>query len=204
LSIALAYDANVTWRSRRSESITLKLRHAARLGQARELLLTGLEHAERCRRAVLAEGDDEREWVPSPRQKNHALPLPVDEALFETWAGVLSDVRGLIKGEQGIEVTGLAQLGDHKWKNPPPGYLDLGAFFSQPRDFVLRADTERSFRRGGDPGAASEALGQLLGPSYKSSMPPSPLLERLRRMAKEVERGEETFERKLRYLLWLN
>ncbi|MFT3713414.1 MAG: hypothetical protein QM817_37635 [Archangium sp.] len=204
LAVGLAYDANVTWKSRRSESITLKLRNGAKLAEARELILSGLTHAERCRLAVLAETDDEREWVPNPKQKQHALPLPVDDALFETWAGVLTDVRALVKGEQGLDVAALAQLGDHKWKNAPPGFLDLGAFFSQPRDFTVSSDMERSLRRNADPGLASETLGRLLGPSYKASMPPSPLIERLGRMAKELDRGEDTFERKLRYLLWLN
>jgi hypothetical protein len=204
LAVGLAYDANVTWRSRRNESITLKLRNGAKLTEARELILAGLSHAERCRLAVLAETDDEREWVPNPKQKQHALPLPVDEALFETWAGVLGDVRALVKGEQGLDVAKLVQLGDHRWKNPPPGFLDLGAFFSQPRDFTVNADMERSLRRNADPGEASETLGRLLGPSYKSSMPPSPLIDRLNRMSKELDRGEDTFERKLRYLFWLN
>ena len=36
------------------------------------------------------------------------------------------------------------------------------------------------------------------------SMPESPLLDRQRRMQREIERGEDSFERKLRYLLWLN
>lgn len=204
LAIAQAYDPNVSWRSRRSESITLKLRDGARLGVARELILTGLTHAERCRLAVLAERDDDREWVPNPKQQSHALPLPVDDALFETWAGVLRDVRALVKGEQGLDVAKLVQLGDHRWKEPPPGFLDVGAFFSQPRDFVLERNVERDLRRDASPGAASEALGRILGPSYKSSMPPSPLLDRLQRMARELDRGEDTFERKLRYLLWLN
>lgn len=204
LNAALAYDANLTWRSRREQNLTLKLRNGAKLGQARELILAGLTHAERCRVGILAERDDDREWVPNPKQKNHALPLPVDEALFETWAGVLVDVRALVKGEQGLDVAKLVQLGDRKWTSPPPGFLDVGAFFSQPRDFVLHPNAERELRRNAAPGVASEALGRILGPSYKQSMPPSPIIERLNRMAKELDRGEDTFERKLRYLLWLN
>lgn len=32
----------------------------------------------------------------------------------------------------------------------------------------------------------------------------SPLVGRLRQMKDQLSRGEETFERKLRYLFWLN
>jgi hypothetical protein len=35
-------------------------------------------------------------------------------------------------------------------------------------------------------------------------MKPSPLPRRLERMKGEVERGDESLERKLRYLLWVN
>jgi hypothetical protein len=35
-------------------------------------------------------------------------------------------------------------------------------------------------------------------------MKPSPLPKRIARMKGEVERSEETFGRKLRYLFWLN
>lgn len=61
----------------------------------------------------------------------------------------------------------------------------------------------RSLKRE-DPGAISEALGQLLGPAYKAQLPPSPLVDRLSRMRQELDRGEDTIERKLRYLFWLN
>lgn len=206
LAVGLAYDPNVTWRTRNAGTMTLKLRDGKKLLAARDLILAGLTHAERCRDAVLVERDDDREWVPNPKQKSSALPYPVDDALFDTWKGVLVDLRALVKSEQGLDLAKLAQLGDRRWKNPPPGFLDVGAFFSQPRDYVV---TEEHLRRVNrmhrqDPGQLSEVLGQILGPSYKSAMPPSPMVDRLQRISREVDAGEETIERKLRYLLWLN
>jgi hypothetical protein len=205
LAVGLAYDPNVTWRTRKAGTMTLKLRDGKKLLAARDLLLAGLTRAERCRDAVLAERDDDREWVPNPGQKSSALPYPVDDALFDTWKGVLVDVRALVKSEQGLDVARLAQLGDRRWKNPPPGFLDVGAFFSQPRDFVVTGEQLRRIDRlhRQEPGVLSEWLGQVLGPSYKSSMPPSPLVDRLQRISREVDAGEATFERKLRYLIWL-
>lgn len=35
-------------------------------------------------------------------------------------------------------------------------------------------------------------------------MRPTPLVGRLRQMKAQLDRGEDTFERKLRYLLWLD
>ena len=147
-----------------------------------------------------AEADDEREWVPNPRQKSHAMPLEVDDALFETWAGVLGDVERLLKGQEGVSVAELAQLDDHPLERPPGGFIDVDAFLTQPRDLIVgRNELKQS-----DPGALSELLGRVLGPAYKTSLPPSPLISRLQRMSNEIDRGEDTLERKLRYLLWLN
>ena len=203
LAVAGAYDPNLSFASRNKEKLLLKLKDPEKMLAARELVLAGLVQATLCRQLVLAETDDDREWLPNTHQKSHAMPLTVDEALFETWAGVLVDVERLFKGQEGVSLTELVQLGDRRWENPPPGFFDLGAFFTQPRDLTVSQVELRKLRRE-DPGAISELLGGVLGPAYKSQMPASPLLKRLHRMNKEIEREEDTFERKLRYLIWLN
>ncbi|MDP1823467.1 MAG: hypothetical protein Q8L48_09500 [Archangium sp.] len=203
MAVGGAYDPNITFASRNKEKLLLKLRDPAKLLIARDFALAGLTHAARCRQLVLAEVDDDREWVPNPRQKSHAMPLEVDDALFETWAGVLGDVEKLLRGQEGLSVSQLVQLGNHQWENPPGGYLDFGALLTQPRDLTFAQGELRQLRRS-DPGAVSEFLGRVLGPAYKVKMPPSPLIDGLLRMRKEIDRGEDTIERKLRYLLWLN
>jgi hypothetical protein len=183
--------------------ITIKLDDAGRVRKARELILAGLDQADRCRQQYLAETDDDREWVPNPRQKNHPLPLPVDQALYDTWEGVVGDLRRLLSGEEGLDVAELAQLGDHKWEDPPRGYIDIGKMFSDPKDLVFdfayfdHADTKT---RAG----AEDVLRSIFGETYVKTMKASPLVHRLMRMKKELDHGDETFERKLRYLLWLN
>lgn len=203
LAVGGAFDPNVTWASRRKEKLLLKLKDPAKLLAARQLALSGLDHAEACRQLVLAELDDDREWLPNPRQHSHAMPLTVDDALFETWGGVLSDVRKLLLGQEGVSVAELLQLGKRQWRDPPGGYLDLGSFLTEPRDLTVGEEELRPINRD-DPGAVSEVLGHVLGPAYKAKMTPSPLIQRLTRMRKEIDRGEDTFERKLRYLFWLN
>jgi len=44
----------------------------------------------------------------------------------------------------------------------------------------------------------------LLQNGYQAAMRPSPPVARLRQMKQPLDRGEEPFERKLRYLFWLN
>lgn len=181
--------------------LTIHLQEPARIARARGLILAGLDHAERSRRLYLAETDDDREWVPSPRQKNHPLPLPVDEALYETWAGVIGDLRGLVRSEAGLSVAEIAQLGDHQFPAGavPGGFLDLGALLSQPRDLVIEISAlDHAHDR------PEQALRSLFGAAYVDQLRPSPLVQRLLRMKGEVKRGHESLERKLRYLFWLN
>lgn len=191
-------------RRNRLDVLRLKLRNPEKPKQARALIFAGLEHARRCRAAVLAETDDDREWLPSPRQQSHALPLEVDDALFETWAGVLDDVEGLLTSRAGLSATDVLQYGDRNWDRPPTGFLDVGALLSQPRDFVVPSEDAVRARRGGSGEAMDAVLRQTFGPAWKDSMPTSPLTARLKRMQQELDRGEDTFERKLRYLFWLN
>ncbi|HSA19942.1 MAG TPA: hypothetical protein P5076_00725 [Myxococcota bacterium] len=184
--------------------VVVKLRDPAAVLRARELVLLGLAEAERCRLAYLAERDDDREWVPNPRQRSYALPLPVDEALYQTWAGVLGDLTRLLEGEEGLGVTDVAQLGDHVWRDPPRGYVNVRRMFEAPGDVVLDAGNLERLDRDQTRETAEAVLRDVLGDKYVPEMKASPLPSRLARMKTEVERGEESLEKKLRYLFWLN
>ena len=202
LALAGAYDLNFTFAAQQRRQFALKVRDPAKLLATRDFALAGLAHAETCRQLVLTESDDDREWLPNPKQQHHALPLPVDDALFATWGGVLTDLGRLLRGEEGLSVAALAQLGE-KWDPPPGGFIDLGALFAAPHDFSVGREELRGLKHR-DAGATSELLGKIFGPAYKAKLAPSPLIDRLERMRREVKRGEETFERKVKYLIWLN
>lgn len=208
LDLILAYrwtDVDLLFFGSASEvrQIVIHLDHPARVQSARTALLAGLDHADRARRAYLAESDDEGEWVPNPRQRNHPLPLPADDALYETWAGVLGDLRRLIDRKEAISVTEVAQLGDHVWEHPPRGFVDVGLMLSKPRDIVFdlveldRLDDDHDQN-------IEQILASILGEYYVREGTPTALIRRLVRMKSEVERGEDSLERKLRYLFWLN
>ena len=182
----------------------LRVRDADRIRRARDLLLAGLDHAERARTEYLAETDDEREWVPNPRQLDHPLPLPVDDALYDTWDRVVKAVRRLLRSEEGLDVAEIAQLGDDRWDDPPRGHIDLGRFLGQPADVLV--DFEHLEALGDDQTRANaeQVLRDLFGEAYVTDMEPSSLPRELMRMRDEVESGSESLETKLRYLLWIN
>ncbi|HEY5926987.1 MAG TPA: hypothetical protein VIV11_35110 [Kofleriaceae bacterium] len=182
-------------------NIAIKLVDPGRVKRARELVLAGLSYAEQTRDAYLKETDDDREWLPNPKQKNYAMPLPVDAALFATWATVLGDIRRLLESKEGISLreVALATFGTPGASDVPNAYVDLGRLLREPTDIVFDLDDKLP-----RPQMYERLLRGLLGRGYAESMRASPLVGRLRHMASEVARGTDTVERKLRYLLWLN
>jgi hypothetical protein len=184
------------------EGLTIRLDDKARVQRARELVMTGLGFAERCRAAYLAETDDDREWVPNPRQKSYAMPLEVDTRLYTTWAEVIRDVRRLLASEEGISMVELAgALDDDLVAMAPNAFIDFGRMLREPKDIVIKLEFAD---RGPDAKSAERVLRGVLGNGYAHRMRASPLVGRLRLMKGELDRGEDTLSRKLRYLIWLN
>jgi hypothetical protein len=206
LDVLLAYDWSevagmARRRGHRPDRIVVRLVDRGRITEARQRILDGLDQSDAARRAYLAETDDDREWVPSPRQKSHPLPLPVDQALYDTWGSVVGDVRRLVRGDEGLRVTDMLALVGERVPRPPRGYLDVGHMLSHPRDFVLDLD---ALDRLADQEDFEGMTAAALGDHYVREMKPSPLPGRLLRMKSEVDRHQEAMGRKFRYLLWLN
>lgn len=206
LDLVLAYDYGeldrlFAERNDRPANVVIRLVNPERVHEAKRQILAGLSHSNTSRKSYLAETDDEREWLPNPRQKSHPLPLPVDASLYDTWQSVVSDLERLVRGQEGLSVAELANLGDHRSKRALSGYIDVGSFFSSPSDITLDVEKLERFERSGD---VEGTLRSLLGRHYVQKMKASPLPKRLERMQGEVERGHESLERKLRYLLWVN
>jgi len=181
--------------------VTIHLDDAHRVRHARELVLAGLGFADRSRTEYLAETDDDREWVPNPRQKSHPMPLEVDAKVFETWGAITGDIRRLLDSKDGISMRSVALLvGSMRMaRMVPDAYIDVGAMFERPTDIVI--DPHEALE---SPESVARVLHGLLGNGYRDHMTSSPLTERLMRMEGELRRGDDTFGRKLRYLLWLN
>jgi hypothetical protein len=202
LELLLAYrwsDANRV-DDKTKQPVVIHLISADRVRHARELVLAGLELSDASRRAYLAETDDDREWVPNPHQHSHPVPLEVDDRLYATWSGVVGDVRDLMAGKRGLGLRELATLiSPELVKLAPDAYIDVGRMFTEPTDITLPVDAE-----GDDVASMTRWLRGVLGHGYADHMQPSPLVGRLAAMRRDLERGGETVEHKLRYLLWIN
>ncbi len=76
--------------------------------------------------AVRAETDDDREWLPSPRQQSRAVPnLPITDETITGWFKVLDDVDALLDGR--------ILLGHWRFNKG----IDMRAFFDDPKPFDL-------------------------------------------------------------------
>ncbi len=206
LDVLLAYDwTQIGFAAARGrdvpDKIVIKLVRPERIEQAKKRILEGLSQSDASRRAYLAETDDDREWVPNPRQRNHPMPLPMDAALYETWAGVVSDVQRLVEGEEGLSIADVFTLAEERTKTRPRGYLDIGRMLGHPKDIVLDL---RELERLDEDRDVEGALKSVLGQYYVPTMKPSQLTRRLLRMKGEVDKHEGELERKLRYLFWIN
>jgi hypothetical protein len=206
LDVLLAYDwsevAKLARRRReRPDRIVVRLTDPERIAQAKQRILEGLDHSDAARRAYLAETDDDREWVPSPRQKSHPMPMPVDQRLYDTWEGVVGDVRRIVKGDDGIHLGDLLGLAAERIRKPPQGYLDVGRMLDHPKDIVFDMRDLKQLLEAED---MERAVTAILGDAYAREMRPSPLPRRLARMKGDIDRNEKELGRKLRYLLWIN
>ncbi|MEO7734377.1 MAG: hypothetical protein ABIY55_25700 [Kofleriaceae bacterium] len=203
--LVLAYkwsELDKLFRAHDAPTLTIHLIDPARVTRARELILAGLDFADRCRRAYLAETDDDREWVPNPRQRSHPMPLEMDDAVYRTWEAVIGDLRRMLRSEDGLALRELARAADdHLAAMLPDAYIDLGRLLGEPADIVI--DLAR-LDHAPAPATIEAVLRGALQHGYQARMRPSPLVARLRAMKDQLDRGEDTFERKLRYLLWLN
>jgi hypothetical protein len=178
--------------------LRLELDDRARVEKARGFILAGLDHIDAARAAYLAERDDDREWIPNPRQQHHPVPLPVDEAIYQRWAEAIRAVRALVRGDSGLEMAALARLAEPAPRVLPRGFLDVGALFSRPRDFEVRPGELKKQRRD----RPDEVLTRLFGDAYVPRMRANPLPSLLGR--EEGRRGRDKGSRRWRYVLWLN
>jgi len=204
LHMAAAYQWSALARMKDGDPKLLRvpLAHREDVALAGKLALSALDHAERSRQAYLAETDDDREWVPNPRQKSHPVPLEVDARLYDTWGGTLADLRDLVRGDTGVPLGELFALFPEYHGPTNLGYLDVGSIFSQPRDIVIEVGAlDQLERMRDDP---KPVLKGFLGGLWRENMKPSPIVGRARAARDSLMRGEQTLDRKLRYLFWFN
>lgn len=88
------------------------LKEPWRLAAAHDHALRAIEESRTLRAALLAETDDDREWIPNPTQQNNAFPLLLDDQVFTSWAALLTQLDELLHGKTLLAVHRRNALGD--------------------------------------------------------------------------------------------
>ena len=79
-----------------------------RMRAARQHLKSMLAASRRSWSLILAETDDDREWLPNPRQTNVALGQRVQQRQIDAWIAALDEADAILDGR-----TLVPQVGDH-------------------------------------------------------------------------------------------
>jgi hypothetical protein len=106
----------------------LPLIEPQRMVKAHEHLLAVIEQSRASWAAILAETDDDHEWIPSPRQKNVAIPGTVmSQEMVDGWLATLDELEAILKG------TKLAPF----WRGDAERGVNVNRVFMQPKKFDL-------------------------------------------------------------------
>ncbi len=98
------------------------LKEPARLESARKHLLAMTELSRKSWNLILAETDDDREWLPNPKQTG-VLGVPVTDEMVAAWRSFLDELDALLAGKK------LAPF----WRDETQG-VNLKRVFTEPRD----------------------------------------------------------------------
>lgn len=107
--------------------IHFKLEDAQRMRSARNHLLQVISLSRRSWDDILAETDNDHEWIPNPNQDGALTGLKVTPEMIHTWKQFLDESESLLNGKT------LAPF----WRNAPGKGVNLSKAFTQPTDFDL-------------------------------------------------------------------
>lgn len=77
----------------------IELRDPAGMKRAGDLITKGLKISDALRVSVLAETDDDQEWINNPSQKNTVFPIRLDDDDFQVWKTMLGHLIPLFEGK---------------------------------------------------------------------------------------------------------
>jgi hypothetical protein len=133
LETALAYTLE-----RSKSNMGLKLINPQGLQRAHTLIGNGFATSEKMHASLLAETDDQDEWIANPKQKNTVFPLVMDQASFDLWGQFISEIRPLWAGKTLLRVRANAGgvLGSAAKMCPNEQGLNIAHLFLKPAPYL--------------------------------------------------------------------
>ena len=107
--------------------LNFPVRDAARLQSARQHLLTTLACSEKSWQAILAETDDDNEWIPNPNQQTVMPGIRVSREMIDAWLAFVADGRDVLEGKRLIPF----------WRGSGGQGVNFKRVFDEPQPFDL-------------------------------------------------------------------
>ncbi|MCW5776122.1 MAG: hypothetical protein KIS87_06765 [Phycisphaeraceae bacterium] len=107
--------------------LSFEVEEPARLEAARTHLLAAVAHSRAMWRHFDAETDDDREWIPNPRQTAAIPGARVDEDMREAWLLGLDEAEALLEGRRLLRF----------WRGDGSRGINVRRVFAEPRRFDL-------------------------------------------------------------------
>jgi hypothetical protein len=121
--------------------------------------------------------------------------------MYARWLEALHAGAALVRGDSALDLAAMARMQKPPPKVLPHGFLDVGALFARPRDFVFRP-REIQDRKHPD-----VALSHVFGDAFVPRARPNPLPSLMERAMEELRRQrrvpKDLMQRQMRYVLWL-
>jgi hypothetical protein len=107
--------------------MNFKLHEPKRLASAQQHLLKMVEYSRMSWKLILKETDDHFEWIPGPKQHSVIEGLEINPERVAAWGRFLDEAEAVITGKKLLPF----------WRTGFSGGVNLGKFFTEPRDFDL-------------------------------------------------------------------
>lgn len=108
--------------------LQLPVAEPARMETARQHILAAIGQSRESWQAILAETDDDLEWIPSPKQKIVAVPgARVSEEMLTGWNAAIDEAERILNGEKLIPF----------WRKDETRGVNLKRVFTEPTKFDL-------------------------------------------------------------------
>jgi hypothetical protein len=108
--------------------LRLPVAEPQRMAKAHANLLAVAEQSRLSWKAILAETDDDREWIPAPKQQNAAIPgARITQEMVDGWLAVVDELEAILKGEKLVPF----------WRGRETRGVNVKRVFMEPTEFDL-------------------------------------------------------------------
>lgn len=122
-----------------TDAPALRVRDPAALSRAHGLLVAGLKSSDKLRRLLLAETDDEDEWIAHSGQRSSVFPMALSERDFRIWETLTGHLLPVLEGKQLLAATEDGSMFESLFSDmcPQGQSLNVASLFHRKRNDVL-------------------------------------------------------------------